>query len=94
MNDSEKIKSFVEKLMAYCPEHGSVLEKICDFIDSLHKVPVAKCPKTPPNTHPSGLGGFERNHPVIRLIAVRLAFEAELLHRHSQMNLRAVIVLD
>ena len=51
-------------------------------------------PNTPPDIHPSGLGCLEWNHLVIRLVSVRLTLEAEFLHRHSQMNLRAVIVLD
>ncbi len=51
-------------------------------------------PNTPPDTQPSGSGCFQGNHLVIRLVSVRLTFEAKFLHRQSQMDLRTVIVLD
>lgn len=37
MTDKEIIRKEIERWMGLCPEHGSVLGKLCDFIDSMQK---------------------------------------------------------
>lgn len=41
MTDKEIIRKEIERWMGLCPEHGSVLGKLCDFIDSMQEEPTS-----------------------------------------------------